>query len=609
MGFLTLPIMLAGLVALPVLAGIYLLQMRYRRRVVSSHVIWQQLTAVRSGGQRVQQFRPPWLLLLLELLIIAALVIAAAGPRATAATVRVPVAVVLDNAFAMQAGEDETVRERAVEALENQLSPGRHRVRLIAAGVEPRLLGDIIEQPDDLRRTLADWRPTGPRTDLDAAIATASEMVGESGRVLIVSDRGPGERELEAEGRLRWWAGGEVQPNIAIINAWRSGSTGEAGDGQTVGVELRNFSTADAQVTVRIEQDGRTPERLAVTLQPGQTRRVRTTVTSAAAVRVTLEGEDALAADDTAVLLDPMQPPVAVAIAIEDEAAAERIGPAVRRALDATGRVRFVSSMQQAELVVTDSPDVHPTADRHVLRLIRGEGETGVLDGPFAMDAGHPLTEGLALSGVLWSIGRGDGSEQNSAAAIMRGLPLVTAGNQTLLSIAEHASGGRTVSLRWRAEGSNLADAPDWVILLDNLVRWRQAARPGAAQVNLAVGQRAQVRLPRGVNSLELQSPTGERQTLRAPGGELSLLLDETGVWQYRAGEGDDRQLEGRLAVNAISPRASDLRDVESGSWGGWSETDTLGRGYTEIAWIIVLAATGLLLWHGWLLRRTGGAA
>ena len=99
------PWALLGLVALPAVAGIYLLHNRSRPRSVSSLMLWTDQALPRQGGRTLQRMQLP-LLLLLELFILAMLVLAAVNPHMQLGATRQAVVVVLDDSFSMTAGPE-----------------------------------------------------------------------------------------------------------------------------------------------------------------------------------------------------------------------------------------------------------------------------------------------------------------------------------------------------------------------------------------------------------------------------------------------------------------------------------------------------------------------
>src|SRR5579875_2376529 len=99
----TTPLALWGLLALPILIGIYWLRIRYRRYPVSSLMLWLDSQESPQGGTRIERLQTP-LLFFLELLALTLFVLAAADPYLPLRESVRPLIVVLDDSFSMQAG-------------------------------------------------------------------------------------------------------------------------------------------------------------------------------------------------------------------------------------------------------------------------------------------------------------------------------------------------------------------------------------------------------------------------------------------------------------------------------------------------------------------------
>src|SRR5438270_1262579 len=113
---ITYPLALIGLAAVPALVAIYLLRNRFRRRPVSSLMLWREAREAREGGTRVRRLFLP-LVFFLELVALALLALAAADPQVRMTQGTRPLVVVLDDSFSMTAGGDDSPRNRALEAL------------------------------------------------------------------------------------------------------------------------------------------------------------------------------------------------------------------------------------------------------------------------------------------------------------------------------------------------------------------------------------------------------------------------------------------------------------------------------------------------------------
>ena len=103
--FLTYPLALIALAAVPALAAIYILRNRFRRRPVSSLVLWRFQVQSKAGGAKINRLQLP-LLFFLELLALVILVVAATGPHWQLPQSARPLIVVLDDSFSMRAARD-----------------------------------------------------------------------------------------------------------------------------------------------------------------------------------------------------------------------------------------------------------------------------------------------------------------------------------------------------------------------------------------------------------------------------------------------------------------------------------------------------------------------
>jgi hypothetical protein len=156
--FLTYPLALIALASVPALAAIYILRNRYRRRTVSSLVLWRFHIQAKPGGATIHRLQLP-LLFFLELLALVLLVAAAAGPHWQLPQSNRPLIVILDDSFSMRAAAaGVSAQARAGDYLKQlfQHQPPPY-VRLILAGTEPRLLGGSVRTWPEVEQLLAQW--------------------------------------------------------------------------------------------------------------------------------------------------------------------------------------------------------------------------------------------------------------------------------------------------------------------------------------------------------------------------------------------------------------------------------------------------------------------
>ncbi len=570
---------LLGLLALPALAALYFLRRRFRRQPVSSLLLWTQAARPREGGRRWERLTAP-LSFFLEALALILLTVAAADPRRTLPQARRPLIAVLDDSASMAArGPDGlTPRERAERALaETAAARETASVRLIYAGLEPR--SGEPSTGGAWRSGLAEWTCRAPGDSLERALSLAHELGRGRARILVLTDRAPA---VPPEGAgVRWRAFGQPVPNAAIVTAARS--PGAARD--RILVEIAGFAGApfDARVTIRGVSPS--PETRGLRLDPAAPpqRLSFETPSDAGDIEIALS-DDALAADNQAVLLPAPRMPVRVRLDLHPP-----LRGIVERALTAAGRAQFADT-PPIELTFSDGSDEAPDTAWRVRFTGAGEGAASYA-GPYVARPRHPLLSGLALEGVIWGA---------RPLEDPRGTPLLLVGDLPLIADEPRSGGRRILHVAFDPAASDLHRTPTWPALLWNLLEWRAAERPGPAEINGPVGGAAIVRTPAPSTEAVVRTPDGRVQRHRAQAGRLAVPTDAAGIYLVEMPGATHR-----LARNFLAPQESDLRGAASGAWGRWADGDTVRSETASNAWLFALAALGVLALHGRHIGRT----
>jgi hypothetical protein len=600
---LTYPLALAGLAAVPVLVAIYLLRNRFRRQPVSSLMLWEDPREARAGGTRIRRLQTP-LLFLLELAAIVLLVLAATEPQVRARQGARPLVVVLDDSFSMLAGGADSPRALAVEALRPELRRlAPYSIRFILAGERPQALSEPVHTAAEALALLEGWRCRAPASCLEESLTLAAEVGGELALLLVLSDREPGKGAVPEKGRLRWWAFGRPRPNRAIVNAARTAADG----GDRCLLEVANLADASHTATLVLETDSpvREVKRWKLKMAAGQTRRLIFQLKpDTPAVRARLE-EDELPVDNQVTLLPARPTTVRVDLRLADPVLARLVDRAVRAA---GGDTR---PTDRPQLVFTDGKGGDPGAGAWLVRF-RADKEAPAYRGPFVLDRTHPLTEGVALRGVIWSAGKGRQAT---------GAPVIMAGNVPLLTDSEVAAEEgvaaverREVLWRFRPDLSTLQDAPDWPVLIWNLLRWRAASLPGVSRTNVRLGEQVTVTLPAAPEKVSLAGPDGKVQSLLVQGRQVTVRGGEVGVyevrpqWPKKGGTGRLPEKTYAFAVNALQRDESDLRECATGRWGDWLDETSLRLEYHNVTWLVVLLLLGVLTVHLLMTARRAGS-
>jgi hypothetical protein len=577
---LTSPLMLVGLAAVPILTAIYWLRSRSRRAVVSSLAFWSDQRSPRRGGRILHRLQTP-LTFFLELAAITALVVAAAGPAMLRRDVVRPLAVVLDDSYSMLAGNaQDSPRRRAEAAVLGELQGGNYQVRFILAGRQPRLLGEPLGDPAACREVLRQWACQDASADLPAALALATEVGSAATRVLVVTDQPPA-MDLDG-GQVRWWAFGEEVPNMAFTAATRTRS----GDKERVLLEIANLSRSAGTSTLILEGGNLASARTSnVELASGAARQIILSLpTASPPLRATL-ARDALEIDNRVLLLPESTRPLRVQIDLADT----NLRRAVRRALEST--LQTIDVSDRPELLVTDQPG-SIEGDAWRVEILGGK-DPAAYAGPFIIDHNHALTQGLSLENVIWS---------KSDAAVLSGVPIVTAGNVLLMTVSEDPAGRRRLQMGFVPRASNFQDTPDWPIVFANLVSWRRSGRAGLASPNVRLGDTAVVTLARDAHQVELSSPGEPARKLGVRGRRIAMPVDRVGLYTLRTDEADYP-----FSANTVSRDESDLTGCRSGRWGTWNDSPVYQDRQVSLRWLFLLAAMTAMAGHGVVVARQAG--
>jgi hypothetical protein len=578
--FLTYPLALIAAAALPALAAIYILRNRFRRRQVSSLMLWQFRVQSKEGGARVHRLQLP-LLFFLELLALALLVMAAAGPHWKLPQATRPLIVVLDDSFSMRAAsENVSTQTRAKEFLQKmyrfQPPPS---TRLLLAGIEPRVIGGSARNWAEVEKLLSQWTCHAPVSSVDAALTLASELGKQQANILVLTDHEPAEKKF-ANDRLQWRSFGKPVENVAIINASRTAN----GDEDRCLLEIANFSSNPRTAAVLVQTGANSTQRTSLSLAPREQQRLVFNIfKTTPALEATLT-DDALADDNHIQLLPPIRKRVRVQISLSDSTLSEL----VERTLAATGLRAAIS--ENPQLVIHES-DSSPSNDAWSLRWAVSE-KPNAYTGPFIIDSSHPLGQGVGLAGVVWA-----GAAMTNSSA---DTPVILAGNVPLLTTREDFVGRQFLTLNLSPELSTLQTTPDWPILFWNILQWRASQMPGLLDSNARLG--AEVILKTTGEPVTVVWPDKTVKNFPKTSDQLALETPLPGIYSVAMGPSTNS-----FAVNSLAADESDLSACATGQWGNWGSDAESRYEQSPMAWLFALIALGLLTAHLYLLASGKG--
>ncbi len=602
MPFLTFPLALFTLAAVPTLAAIYWLRNRFRQQPVSSLMLWMDQHQAREGGLRVKRIQTP-LLFFLEMAALILLAIAATAPQILWGFNPRPLVIVLDNSYSMQAkaGADaRTVRDRARQAVEREIDRESARgMRIILAGEEPRVLVDAGRTRAEAASRWEEWKCDAVKADLDRALALAGELGGPDARILVVTDVPPSS-QIE-DGRVRWLAFGTREPNLAIVTAART----RFDKRDRCLFEVANLDQNPRKISLIIEQRYAVGEgspapqmsRVEMDIAPGATSRAVLEVDSRVAQVCGRLADDALSLDNEVVLVPPPDKKVRVQVAITDP----KLRPLVELAIKSTDEAILVPS--RADVMISDAYAA-PVRGTWQVMIENPVGDSATpYVGPFVVNRAHPVARGLTLDGIVWS-GQPPLTDAAATQPHNTAWPIISAGNTPLLTDAERAGRDHDLWLSLRSELSTLTQAPAWPILWWNLVHWRATTLPGLDDATVHVGGEVGLAVRSDVEQIELTTPSGAVRHFAADDGRVTMRAEETGVYQVRAGTA-----EYAFSAAPMNRDESDLSHAATSAAGAWETRGRMLPGYHDLTWLLLVSAMLCLAVHAYFLSRSGRAA
>jgi hypothetical protein len=584
MPLLTYPLALLALAAVPVFVAIYLFRNKFRQYPVSSLLLWQSMYRAREGGTRIKRLQLPWLFLL-ELLIIILLVLAATDPRIPIPLRRHTLIAVLDNSASMQAQyASGNARDRAFRFLVREIKRGKyHAVRLVLAGSRPQLLEPAVSSVSDLAGLLAQWNCNAPAAALEESTALALELSEPADRIMVLTDHAPD--QLGEDGRIVWKAFGRPAPNVGFVNGIRTWGV----NSERCFLEIAGFADVPVKTKVRIAYGPDKPfEEKNVTVNTGETIRLVFDLPPGIPCVHALLDRDGLPADNELNLFPESRKTVKALLAFQNEQLAE----AVAMAVDATG-LREPGSLVPG-LVLTDSNAVGRVREKAwTVRFVRGEKNQSYI-GPFVVNSSHPVTGGLQLQGVVWGA---------SPDVTLPGTPVVMAGNIPLVTDEKYITGEHVIHIQYVPELSTLHATPNWPVLIWNIMNWRAGVSDGMRESNIRIGMPAVYNAAPGIQQVTVVEPGKRTARLPVFSGTALYEPEQCGVYHVNNGSGTNIF----FAVNFLAPEESDTRNLSSGSWGDWMDTEVLQREYASLMWLFIAAALAALAAHMYVAARTGG--
>ncbi len=558
------PLGLLGLlVGLPILA-LYVLRLRRREVVVSSHFLWQQVLQDLAANTPFQRLRRHTLLFL-QLAIVALLALALARLAwTTDAPLGGHVLLLVDASASMQARQrDGSTRfEDALRQAQAAVTPA-DRVTLVLVDHQARLLLDA--QPASSPAAAAAWanaRAGAGGADWAGAFTLALARANAQTRALLFSDNDRAAAHLpDALPNLRVVPIGEAAQNLALTAfALRALPDGT----RQLFAEVFNASDTPARGTLTLRRDGA----LWRSLPFSAPARARTPlVLPAEGAFAVLQGRivadppfvDALAADDTAWAIAPQRTQARVLLMAAE---GERFVSSALASLEGVQVFRTTPERRTLPqgafdlFVLVDAlPDTLPDGNLllinppHSSALFTLSETLPAAQNPRTQLPQHPLNLFVAWEGVTVRATRAATAAWAQTLASVGEQPFVLAGEQ---------AGRRVVLLPFALNDTDLPLQVAFPVFIANAVAWLTPSAAYSERTHYRAGETVLLTLPLAADTARVRTPDGATHTLAR--GAAFPFSDALGVYAIDALAADGQLLGTQFfAVTLFDAEESDL--------------------------------------------------
>lgn len=600
---------------LPLIVFLHSLRPRGLKVSTTTLFLWERLLRERTVGSRLGRLLKKNLPLVLQLLSALVLITALADPSLLSwgAPGGDTVAVVDLSASMKAKGRSGSRFDDARRELFSLIDavPAGQKMMVVGAAAAPRLLSPFTEDKKKLRDLARALQPTDGAAEVKEAILFAHSFLKRSGRdrVVVISDGAfDGAEELPWNSpHLRLVRAEGPSDNVGIINFEFRRAPGLPGRYEAM-LSVRNFTSRPVSVPVTLTVGEKRLVQENVEIAPQQSRVLIHPYEGTLSGRATavLGIEDDFPTDNQAYLALSESRPMSVLYAGKGNPFLEHLfrslGARVSR-LERLDPDSLSSALQAHDVIVLDGIPSPPLVEGNFL-LINTVGAGLPLSAggkifrprPLPQLARHPVTAGIRLDDLYIR-------EALRLVPAGAGIPLAVSREGPLI-VALEKDRLRALAIGFDLAASDLPFKVAFPVLLSNAFDWFQPKRPEFPATGVPAGKPYLLHLRGTDEEVELTSPSGRRDKLRALSNPISFAdTFDAGFYTFKSGS-----REGEFAANPFSESESRIAprvregSSENSAAGGREEA---ARGFSLWPYLLLLVAA-LLAVEAYLVFRQG---
>lgn len=562
------PLGLLALITLPIILLLHLIRERRKRVLIPSLMLWEKIPRRQDGPRR--RLLPLTLLLLLHLLAAGLLALAISRPQfvGIAGHQATHTAILIDSSTSMGAQEGSGTRldqaRAEARSIISAMQPA-DQITIISLGPRPQLLAEGgSADAAALIAALNTLQPAGIGTELNTALTMAEAMLDpqRSRRIIAIGDGFPentAERQIDVP--FEWRQIGSQQANRAIVTL----NTRPWGNNLLVFASIANYSNQPFTGEAQLYQDETLAGSELISIDPNAERQLTWRLPATAAyLRLAIDGNDALPADDQAFLNLETARPVRVLLVSDQPAALQRALAAIPAvSVTPVATAAYQPGTQPADLTIFDGilPASWPAGAIMVVNPPVGQAilpveaeDRQIAASRYEQNAS--LLDGLGFGGVLFGTVQPI-TPPEWASVQLAARPIESESPLTPLILRGQIDNHAIAIWTFDLQQGNLPSRLAFPLLVSRTVRdLTAAAAPAAISASSSLNFKPDVR----ATSVTITDPQGQQRDMIPAALPAMDSLREPGLYTIAEHGPDGPLFESRIAVNAGSVTESNLQ-------------------------------------------------